>query len=208
MTEKRSSTSRNARRDLRNRRRIAQLGGRVRAGHGEQVAEVDGAVDRVHVVAIDAELLAQDREEAGVHRERHLDADGVASVAAAQLLLNGLEEVFCFFFVELEVPVSGDAKRGDGRDAQARKQLAHVAGDDVFEQDVRAVTALSSDFDEAGRSRGHLHDGVRGRAWVVLAFAEGHSEVEGLVLDARKRVSWVDREGREDGEDLALKVLA
>ena len=63
-----------------------------------------------------------------------LDAHGVAAVAAAQLGLDGLEQVLALLLVNLEVPVAGDAEGVGAAQARAGEELLHVAGDDVLEQ--------------------------------------------------------------------------
>jgi hypothetical protein len=56
-----------------------------------------------------------------------LEAHGVAAVAAAHILLNGLEEVLGFVLVVVEVEVARDAERPHAEGARAREEVADMA---------------------------------------------------------------------------------
>src|SRR5690349_10937853 len=75
----------------------------------------DGEVERtVYVVdvlgRIELERLAQARQRPRQDLAADLEAHGVAAVAPAQLLLDGLEQILGFFLVDLEVPVARHAE--------------------------------------------------------------------------------------------------
>src|SRR5438093_1386922 len=75
-----------------------------------------------------------------------LEAHGVAAVAAAHLLLDGLEQVLGLLLVVGEVEVAGDAEGPHAEDAGAGEQVPDVERDRVLEQHVGA----------AAPRRGHL----------------------------------------------------
>ena len=84
------------------------------------------------------ERLAQARDRARQNLAADLEAHRVAAVATPQLLLDGLEQVLGFFFVDLEVPVAGDAEGVGSAQPEHREDLVHVARDEIFEQHERA----------------------------------------------------------------------
>ncbi len=85
----------------------------------EHRIDVDGAAEALH---------------AGVDPVANPDLDphGVAAVPAAELGLDRLQEILALFFVDLEVPVAGDAESVGAAQAGRGEELLHVASDEVL----------------------------------------------------------------------------
>ena len=62
------------------------------------------------------------------------EADGVAFAAVVQLGADGLEQVARFFFLEVEIAVSGDAEGSFGEDLVAAIHAGGEALDEVVEK--------------------------------------------------------------------------
>ena len=91
---------------------IAKLATLVLGHDAHEVRDVEGAEDSVDVeLGVDLERLGKALH-AGFNALGHADlhTHRVAAVAPTELGLDGLEKVLPFFFVDLEVPVSGDAE--------------------------------------------------------------------------------------------------
>ena len=142
----------------------------------------------------------------------HLQANRVSALAPAKLLLDRLQEIFGFFFVDLEVEVARHAERVNALQTRAREDAAYVPSDQIFEEDERMARRRPIREDDARhlqKARNHhrhLHDAKRGHA--TNAFTrKHHADVEALVANVRKRVTRVDRDGRENREELAMESL-
>src|SRR5207248_2318606 len=99
----------------------------------------------------------------------------ISALAAAELLLDGLEQVLSFFLVDLEVEVARDAERVDALEPRTREDRADMARDQIFEQHERmprrrAVRERDArDLDEARDHHRHLDDAERGHTTHALA---------------------------------------
>ena len=82
---------------------------------------------------VDRQLLDQVLAHARVHVVRHLEPHGLAEAAAAQLVLDRLQEVVGLVG-DGEVGVARDAEEGVAHDLHAREERAEVAGDDRLER--------------------------------------------------------------------------
>src|SRR5438128_6770414 len=91
----------------------------------------------------------------------HFQADGITSAGSPQFLLDSAQEVLCFFFVEIEVAVTRDAKSVDTIEDQTWKQFADVLFNERGEIDMlpRFVCALAPwQSDESRYHPRHLYD--------------------------------------------------
>ncbi len=170
----------------------------------EQVGEVDRPLDVVDLALLDLQraddLLAQDRVDPAVD----LDPHDLAEAAAAQLGLDGLEQVVGLVG-DLEVGVARDPEDAVVDDLHAREQRVEVAGDDLLERHEDVLVAVG-DLDEARQQLlGHLHageGGVRGRR-----VADEHRQAQREVGDVGERAAEPDGQRRQHGEDLAAEAL-
>ena len=101
-----------------------------------QVGDVQHARRAVYIsVRVELERLDQLRERCRRRHARHLEANGVPALAPSKLLLNGLEEVLAFLFIDLEVEIPRHAEHVDAPQTDGREDRPDVPRDDVFEKD-------------------------------------------------------------------------
>ena len=131
-----------------------------------------------------------------------LEAHGPAEPAAAQLDLDGGEQVVGLLLLEGEVGVAGDPERGGGLDLHAGEELVEVGGDHLLE---RHEPLAVGHHHEPGQQVGHLHPGEAPLAGDRVA--EQHGEVQRQVRDVGERVARVDGERGEHREDPLLERL-
>ena len=167
-----------------------------------QVLEVEQPVDLVDVGVVELERAQQRLAQRLAHPRPDLEAHHLAEAAAAQLLLDGAQQVVGLV-VDLEVGVARDAEDVVVDDLHAREERVQVLGDQVLERDERAPVA---DRDEA---REHLlrHLHARERLLLGLRVADEHGEREREVGDVRERAAEPHGQRREHGEDLAPEAL-
>ena len=166
-----------------------------------QAVEVEEAVDLVDVLGGQVELPHQQVADLVGHAGMDLEADGVPEAAPAELHLDGGQQVVGLLVGHAEVGVAGDPERAVQLDLHAGKQPVEVGGDHLLEgHEARAVGGPH----EPGQQRRHLDPGEA--ALVALGVADHDGQVERQVGDVGERVAGVDRQRREDGEDLVLEV--
>ena len=76
----------------------------------------------------------QQLEHLGRHAVVDLEPNGTTEPAAAQLHLDGGEEIVCLLLFEREVGVAGDAERHEVDDVHAGEQRREVRGDHLLER--------------------------------------------------------------------------
>ena len=174
---------------------LAQAGQVEQAGHLDDVGRVD-----VH-------LAQQQLEHVVGHVLADLEAHRRAEPALGQLAFQGLQQVLVPVLLDLEVGVAGDAEDVALDDVHAGEQLAEVRGDQFLQRQERrrAAGAVGLDADQARHVVRHLDPGeVLGAA---LRVAHGDGQVERQAGDVGERVRRVDRQRREDREDLLGEVV-
>src|SRR4029078_2799843 len=100
----------------------------------------------------------------------------------------------------------------DALELHARKDHADVTRDEILEEHesvLRRDAALGPqaalNFDEARQHHRPLHDA---EARLRLALAREHdAEVQALVAHMRERMARIDRDGREDREELVMEAV-
>ncbi len=108
----------------------AELAALVVGDDAHQIGDVERAVHPVDVEhRIDVDGLGEPLH-AGLDALAHADSHphAVAAVAAAQLGLDGLEEILALLLVDLQVPVAGDAEGVGAAQAGRGEEVLHVAG--------------------------------------------------------------------------------
>jgi hypothetical protein len=196
------------RRDLGREGLVAELAPLVLGQDAHEVGDVERPRDAVDVErGLDVEGLAE-AGDAGLDALAHadLDADGVAAVAPPELGLDGLEEVFGLFLIDLEVPVPGDAEGVGAAQARGRKN---------------SLTCLA--MRSSRRTKARLAPSTRTRirrlsivgtwmtpkpgSWAACSRENMTPRLMAFVAEVRERVAGVDGDGREDGEDVGAKAL-
>ncbi len=178
-----------------------------------QAAEPERRAHRVDVRVAQLEILAED----AAYARRHLlvdgDADDGAEAAAAHELLDRLEQVVGFQFLDGELGVAGHAEGVRLEHLEAGEQRGEVGGDDLLQPGeplvLRAVFA-----GRHARRRRHRHEprqrvgDLDAREVVVAAgVAREDAEVVAHVGDVREGATGVERQRRQHREDLLLVVV-
>ncbi len=187
---------------------VAQLAPLVVGDGGDEVGDVERPLHPVDVaLRVDVQGLGEALD-ARVHPLARVDLDAhrVAAVAAAQLGLDGLEQVLPLLLVDLEVPVARHAEGVGAAQPRGREELLHVAGDHVLDEHEGARRAVDPHAEEAAEHRGHLEHAEAGLLPLVLA-GEHDAEVDALVAEVGERVPRVDRERRQHREDVGAEAL-
>ena len=139
---------------------------------------------------------------------REFESNGGPSVSFLKFFLNGQEEVVGFFFVDIELAVSGDPGRPGTVDFHARKNFRDEVADQFGEKDELSwVRAFPRKRNQAGNSARDLNEGVSGR-FLVAGFGVKNDEVDRFIEKLGEGVAGVDGKGGEDGEDIALEDFA
>src|SRR5205085_9902454 len=98
-----------------------------------QPAQVEGAAGLVDVVGAQVELVDEELADLGRHAPVDLQADGLAEATAAQVEVDGGQQVVGLTLLQVEVGVSGDPEGGLGLHLHAREQLDQVSGVDLLQ---------------------------------------------------------------------------
>ena len=175
--------------------------GTVEAVELPQEVEADRAAQAIHVVGVQVELAHEQLEHLVAHRVGDLEADGPVEAAAAQLHLDGFEQVVGLLLLDREVGVAGDAERRRLLDLHAGEQAVEMGDDELLGGEVATLV----DRHEAREQVGHLDPGEALLA--ALGVADERGDGQGQVGDVRERVARIDRQRREHGEHALLVDL-
>src|SRR5262245_27181839 len=116
-----------------------------------QVGDVQGAVNRVNVLLIHFQRMAQQLDHVRAHPGGDLQPYAEAEAAVAHLLLDRLEQVAGLVLFDLDVGVARDAEGLAFDDAHSREERIDVRRHHLFEH--REAIALASDRDQPGDVR-------------------------------------------------------
>ena len=172
----------------------------VESGDLPEVAEVEQALDVVHLYLVDAEPFDQPRAHRRVHAGADLEPHDLAEAPAPKLVLDRLEQVVGLVG-DLEVGVAGDPEQVVADDVHPGEQRVQVAGDDLLERDERVRRDLDEPRQDLLRD---LDAGVD--LLVEIRVVEPHDQAERQVRDVRERTAGADRERRQHREDLLAEV--
>ena len=126
--------------------------------------------------------------------------NGVTEPPATEFCFEGDEEVIGLIFFDDEVSVSRDAEDEVVAHAHAREESVEMRCQDIFETD---ESLTGNDCEEAIEDIGHLHPSDSN--FTGIAIVDSHEQVDGSVRDIGEWVTNVDRERREDREDVAVE---
>ena len=130
--------------------------GAVQRVDAPQPAQVQGAADTEDAVGAHLELCGQEIGQVLAHVRLYLEPESLAEAAAAELHLDGDQEVVRLVLLEGEVGVPGDPEGVVMADGHAGEQRVQVGGDDLLEG--HEALAVGHDH-ETGEGRGHLDPG-------------------------------------------------
>ena len=154
--------------------------GPVERGELREVGEVERPPDGIDLLLARPQALGQAPQHPVRDRARDLEPDDIAEAAAAQLELDGLEQVVGLVR-NLEVGVAGDAEDGALDDLHLREEPVEEVGDDALEGDEGAALA---DLEEAREAFRHLH--AREALLPGLRVADEHGEAVREARDVRE----------------------
>ena len=189
------------RRHQRGPRLVVELGA-VDGVDGPHAAEPEGPLVVVDVVGLEAEVggeaLHRRRGELGVD----LQADDREEAPAAELLLEGEQQVVGGVVVEGQVGVAGDPEDARGAQRHAGEELAEVGDQDLLE---RGEPVALGEGQQAGDVGGDLDPGEPDG--VVGGVADLDAHVERQVGDVREGVAGVDGERGDHRQDQPVEEL-
>ena len=173
--------------------------------HRLDVAEVEHAVEleHVHVLARDLELVEDEVAQLARHVRVDRDRDQVAAAAALQRALEQQHEIFGLL-LDLDVAVADQAEEAALDHLVAGEQARQEDRDQLFQrQEADAAARQAHEAVDLRRQRQQRHQ----RPLVVLAL-QLEDRREAAVGDERERVRRVDRQRRQDREDLVDEELS
>ena len=176
--------------------------GPVQLGELAQAGEVQHPADLVAVRVGQAEAAQQQEPRVRRHRSLDLEADRLAEPAAAELLLDGHQQVVRLVLLDREVGVAGHAEEVVLLDLHAAEQEVEVRLDHLVDQH----EAAGLDLEQPRQDLRDLHAGEPALPGRRVAQPDRDREREGR--DVGERVARVDRERGQDREDLVDEALA
>jgi hypothetical protein len=173
---------------------------------GPPVAEAHAIGGADHDVLFDGEVLDQDVEDPPRHGRVDFEQRQRAVAQLLQPLVHRLEQVVGFVLLDHHVGVADDAEQVGAAHLGAGEQLVDVVLDDVFEER-EGEAALGRDVlrhrHEARQHVGHLD----ARELGASAMLDHHCKVLAQVRDVRERMAGVERQRRQDGEDVGAEEV-
>src|SRR5262247_581695 len=180
------------RRRCRRERLVLQLR-QVELVERHQVGDVQGAVNRVDVLLLHLQRMAQQLDHVRAHPGGDLQPNAEAEAAVAHLLLDRLEQVAGLVLFDLDVGVASDAEGLAFDDAHSREERVDVRRHHLFEHS--EAIALASDRDQSGdvRRKRQLDAGEAGLLLAVFRILrhDQYPQVHADVRDVRERVARV-----------------
>src|SRR6266851_7150635 len=181
-------------------RRIVQSGDLER-GQLHQIAHrQDSAVDLEDVgPLVESEFGCDHPTVHRVHSLHHFESHDRREAPVAQLSLDEREQVVGVFFVALGIGVARDAEKLARGYVDSREQEVEVVRDDVFE---RGEPVALADADKSRNPRADGHLDPRQRRVAVAGSPDRDEQVQRKVRDKGKRMRGIDRERRDQREDV------
>src|SRR5262245_2387090 len=175
-----------------------------------QVGDVQWAVNRVNVLLLHLQRMAQQLDHVRAHSGGDLQPHAEAEAAVAHLLLDRLEQVAGLVLFDFDVGVARDAEGLAFDDAHSREERVDVRRHHFFEH--REAIALARDRNQPGdvRRKWQLDAGEAGLMLAVFRVL-GHDQnpqVHADVRDVRERVARVYGQRRENGKDALVEKIA
>ena len=171
-----------------------------------QFVQRQHAFDDEHLVFGDLELLGDEVADAFVHGGFDLEADDAAAAAALQGRLVKPDQVLGLF-LELDIRIAHDPESAPPLHRVAGKQPAGEQHDGLFQRDEARRSRLGEigQPDEALRVGRQADQRVQEASVRLAKEPQGDGEAE--IGDEGKGMRRVDRERRQDGEDVLEEML-
>ena len=191
-----------------------------------QESQINGAVNGIDLVLVHSQLLLQEVQQALIGALLDLQTDSLSPLPLAQLFLDLLEQVFCFFLIHGQIRVAHDAVGIAGQHVVIEEKLIHIGTDDLLQQDDPDTLFLfAGQADQTRQDAGHLDGGefpcrflclIRfpgllgpaqdTGAGLILSGQDG-AQVQALIADQRKRPGIVDGHRGQDRKDLRIEII-
>ena len=182
--------------------RVAQLGVAGDVGDVAEVAEVDQPVDVVDLAVFEPQRVDQLLAQLRVHPGRDLEPHDLAEAAAADLVLDRLQQVVGLV-ADGEVGVAGDPEVAVVDHLGAGEERVEVGGDRLLQR--HEGLAVVADRQEAAEQLlRHLDAGDDLGA--ALGIAQQHAEAEREVGDVGEGPAEADHQRRQRREDLLVEA--
>ena len=185
----------------------------VEEGDLAQVRQAEGRRQRVDLERRQPHVLLEQRTDPLRHVLAHLQADDGAEMPLAHDLDDRRQQVARLVLLKVQVGVAGHAEGVGGRDLHAREEQVEIGGNQLLHPDELAAAGLQAEFvPTAARRqhepRQHLRHLQSGEALDLGGVLDDDRQVQTQVRDVGKRMTRIERERRQDREDVALEVGA
>jgi hypothetical protein len=183
---------------------VPQVGPVDREGQWHQSGQIDRAVVSIQVALTEVEDFEQAVGDGIRAVLLNLKSDGRSAIHMAELLLDGVEQVFRFLLVHVEVAVACDTEEVSAQDLHPVEQRADVVLDDASQKDkvVALLVGLVRKGNHAGQDPRHLDDREIGVDALPLKV---NDDVQALVQKLWKGVGGIDRERCQDGKNALME---
>ncbi len=180
--------------------------GAIEAGELRQLVHRQHAVDQDHFIVGGRQCVLHEDAQLFGHRGFDLEPDHRAAAAALERGLEQADEVFGLF-LDFEFGVPDDAECALALDGVAGEQPPDEQAGGLFERDQPRRRAFlgGGDADEAVDLAGHADQRVHRLAVGDPRQLQRHGEAE--IRDEREGVRGVDRQRRQQREDVAEEVI-
>ena len=177
----------------------------------EQIIHVDRPAQRVDVLLAHAQAADDEVAHRRPHRLGQFEAHDAGHPPLAQLLLDHRQQVVGVLLVHLDVGVARDAEQVVLQHAHAGKQRLQVAADHALQRHEAAFgPAVAAGVVDGQRHPPRQvfrqldpHEAPLARARLL----DHHAQRLAQVADERERVAGVDRQRRQDREDVAAEEV-
>ena len=145
------------------------------------------------------------------HVLAHFQPDDRTEVPLAHDLDDRAQQVARLVLPDFEIRVARDPEGVGGGNLESGEEQVEIRRDQLFDPDEPAAPRLEAEFVAAAARRpdqprqrlGHLDPG---EALALIPVVDDHRQVQAQVRHVGKRVARIERERRQDGEDVALEV--
>ncbi len=178
----------------------------VQPGELVPVVPVHPLAGAQHDVLVDLEVLHEDVQHAARHRLFDFEETQRAVAQLLEAAVHRLQQVVGLVLLDHHVRVPDDAEQVRRLQVGAREQVVQVGADDVLEERERQPRVrrhVGGDGDEPIQRGRNLHARELGAA----AVADDDREVAAQVRDVRERMPGVERQRRQDRQDLGTEVV-
>ncbi len=186
---------------------VLEFGAIDQVVHGHQAIQVHLSGDLVKIVAGEAELAEQIRQDLVRAVVRGFQANCVAEAARGEFAFDRAQQVVDFFLLDEQIAVARDSKLVAAAHVHAGEQLRDEGLDDRAEEHEVAAAELVGQADQARQRTRRLHHREAAvAAESILAF-DHHREVQALVENLREWPRRIECQRAQHRLDLAAEII-